>query len=212
MSDKEVPRRSALEDEPHGLDVPPMPARWDDPPTSLSDDELVRMEPDKDHDALLDAVSDALWEPDLVEETPTVRAERLRRITERGSRLRARWAETAALEEAYATTAITPTLKERQRAAKRRQQESVQRYMQRKQRRSRMVRSALCAQTAIALTGVGTVAKTSGTLWAVMFVAMVATVSVAAMVLLLVGDVPTAGQLRRSAHRRHKEASMSSTE
>jgi hypothetical protein len=212
MSDKEIPRRSALEDEPHDLDVPPMPARWDDPPTSLSDDELVRMEPNEDHDALLAAVSDALWEPDFVEETPAVHAERLRRITERGSRLRARWAETAALEEAYATAAATPTLKERQRAAKQRQQESVQHYMRRKQRRSRLIRSAVCAQMTIALTGVGTVVTMSSTLWTVTFVTMVATVSAVVMVLLLAADVPTAGQFRRCANRRHKETSMSSTE
>ncbi|MEU8546198.1 hypothetical protein AB0C81_04160 [Streptomyces roseoverticillatus] len=93
-----------------------MPARWDDPPASLSEDDLMRMAPGGRDDELLNAVSDALWEPIELNETPSAGTERIKRIAERGEKLREQWAETAALEEAYA--APPTTLHERQRSAR----------------------------------------------------------------------------------------------
>ncbi|MGW2612287.1 hypothetical protein ACWC4A_49695 [Streptomyces mirabilis] len=140
MSESEVPRRSAPDDNINELELPLAPARWDDPPNSLSEQELMRMAPGGQDDELLTAVSDAVWEPAELNETPSVRAERLKRITEQGEKLRERWAETAALEEAYA--APSPTLQERQRSAQAHKKELIQDRMRRRKRRQLVLAGA----------------------------------------------------------------------
>ncbi|MFJ3339148.1 hypothetical protein [Streptomyces sp. NPDC086766] len=108
MSDSEVPRQSGSEE---GFPDAPAAPRWDDPPGVFSNEELTRLIPGERDDLMLGAVSEALREPDprYATEPAAVRAERLRRITAQGDRLRARWAETAALEEAYSAPASTMT-------------------------------------------------------------------------------------------------------
>ncbi|MER6127858.1 hypothetical protein ABT173_35810 [Streptomyces sp. NPDC001795] len=88
---------------------------------------------------MLAAVSEALWEPDPqhVPEPHFVRAERLRKITAQGDRLRARWAETAALEEAYSAPSSAMTqrqLKARSSSLARLQQRLIAQRVSRRRR------------------------------------------------------------------------------
>lgn len=141
MSDSEVPRRNATDGGRDGGELPVMPVRWDAPPSSLSEEELLRMAPGRCGDELLTAVSDALCEPVAWKDSPSSRAERLKRITEKGERLRQQWAETAALEEAYA--APSPTLQERQRAARAYKEAMLLDGLRRHRRRMRLQLIAL---------------------------------------------------------------------
>ncbi|MEU9366807.1 hypothetical protein [Streptomyces avermitilis] len=147
MSDSEVPQQNTRDNRERVFpSVPPMPPRWDDPPTSLSEQDLMRMAPGGDCDEILDAVSDALWEPVELNESRLARAERLKEITERGERLRERWAETAALEEAYA--APPTTLHQRQGKARTDKHALIESHMRRR-RRSRIVGMGATACTAV---------------------------------------------------------------
>ncbi|MER7001269.1 hypothetical protein [Streptomyces sp. NPDC000410] len=132
MSDSEVPRQNTPVDDFGQLAFPPMPPRWDDPPTTISEPDLMRMTPGGNDDELLEAISDALWEPVDLHEPASVRAERLKSITEDGAKLREKWAETAALEEAYA--APSTTLRERRQAAQERKIELMQVRLRRRRR------------------------------------------------------------------------------
>ncbi|MFJ4737399.1 hypothetical protein ACIP6V_35135 [Streptomyces sp. NPDC088770] len=87
-------------------------------------------------DDLLTAISDAVWEPVAWKDSVSSRAERLKRITEKGEKLRQQWAETAALEEAYA--APSPTLQERQRAARVHKKEMILERLRRDRRKQRL--------------------------------------------------------------------------
>ncbi|WP_406154573.1 hypothetical protein [Streptomyces canus] len=154
MSDSELPRQhNAPVDASGQMAFPPMPPRWDDPPTSISEPDLMRMTPGECNDEpLLDAVSDALWEPVDLHEPPHVQHERLKSITEEGARLREKWAETAALEEAYA--APSTTLRERRRAAQERKLEQMAARM-RCRRRRQLVGVSIGVIGVIALTVCG---------------------------------------------------------
>ncbi|MEU2556742.1 hypothetical protein ABZ589_34555 [Streptomyces sp. NPDC013313] len=132
MSDSEVPRQNTPVDDFGRLAFPPMPPRWDDPPAAISEPDLMRMTPGGNDDELLDALSDALWEPVALDEPASVHAERLKSITEDGAKLREKWAETAALEEAYA--APSTTLRERRHAAQERKIELMQARLRRRRR------------------------------------------------------------------------------
>ncbi|MCQ9132408.1 hypothetical protein [Streptomyces hilarionis] len=138
MSDSEVPRRSASAEEPVELKLPQeMQACWDDPPSSLSEQELMRMTPDQDGDHLLAAISDVLWEPIELDEAAGATLERLNCIMTKGETLRARWAETAALEETFAVP--SPTLQERQRSARQHRKQLLQERVRRQKRRRILV-------------------------------------------------------------------------
>ncbi|GGR53166.1 hypothetical protein [Streptomyces netropsis] len=130
MSDSEVPRQNTPVDDFGQLAFPPMPPRWDAPPTAISEPDLMRMTPGGTKDELLDTISDALWEPVDLHEPASVHAERLKSITEDGAKLREKWAETAALEEAYA--APSTTLRERRQAAQERKIELMQARLRRR--------------------------------------------------------------------------------
>ncbi|WP_331739788.1 hypothetical protein OG613_44520 (plasmid) [Streptomyces sp. NBC_00015] len=106
MSDSEVPRQSAPFNDFDELELPPVPARWDDPPSSLSENDLMRMASAPCEDSLLSAVSDALWEPVDLKESSAAHANRLLSIAKAGAELRERWAETAALEETFHAPAL----------------------------------------------------------------------------------------------------------
>lgn len=136
MSDSEVPRQSDPADNFDQLELPPIPARWDDPPSALSENDLMRMVPGRCDDRLLNAVSDALWEPVDLNESPAVHAERLKSITRAGAQLRERWAETAALEEAF--KAPTVPMQVRMRRAKARKARGVRAHTRRRRRQRRL--------------------------------------------------------------------------
>lgn len=146
MSDSEVPRQNTPVDDFGQPAFPPMPPRWDDPPTAISEPDLMRMTPGGNDDELLDAVSDAVWEPVDLHEPASVRAERLKSITEDGAKLREKWAETAALEEAYA--APSTTLRERRQAAQERKIELMQARLRRRRRQRLFQMGLLTASVA----------------------------------------------------------------
>lgn len=150
MSDSEVPRQSGSEEGFPDSSAPPAP-RWDDPPGIFSEEELMRLIPGERDDPLLAAVSEALWEPDphYTTEPSSVRAERLKKITAQGDRLRARWAESAALEEAYSAPASSmtrPQLVARSSRRARLQQRLIEQRLRRRRRIAVLV-TALCVTT-----------------------------------------------------------------
>ncbi|MEU1519144.1 hypothetical protein ABZ490_44615 [Streptomyces sp. NPDC005811] len=169
MSNNEVPQQGGPVNDFDELEMPPVPARWDDPPSMLSEDDLTRMALGRnDDDPLLAAVSDDLWAPVELNETPEANAERLASIIEGGAQLRERWAETAALEEAY-TAPTADAVPTQVRMRKARIEKSRQRQEQTKERRIREIRSTRrallisgVAATALVATGVFALIHGSG--------------------------------------------------
>ncbi|QUW88832.1 MULTISPECIES: hypothetical protein [unclassified Streptomyces] len=140
MSNNEVPQQGGPVNDFDELEMPPVPARWDDPPSMLGEDDLTRMAPGRnDDDPLLAAVSDDLWAPVELNETPEANAERLASIIEGGAQLRERWAEAAALEEAY-TAPTADSVPTQVRMRKARIEKSRQRQEQGRERRIREIR------------------------------------------------------------------------
>ncbi|MEU5279349.1 hypothetical protein AB0G87_23405 [Streptomyces asoensis] len=169
MSNNEVPQQGGPVNDFGELEMPPVPARWDDPPSMLSEDDLTRMALGRnDDDPLLAAVSDDLWAPVELNETPEANAERLASIIEDGARLRERWAETAALEEAYTapTADAVPTQvrmrKARIEKSRQRQEQWRKRRVREIRRRRRVWRIRSVTVAALATTGAFAVAHGNG--------------------------------------------------
>ncbi|MGW1365035.1 hypothetical protein ACWCQP_47605 [Streptomyces chartreusis] len=169
MSNNEVPQQGGPVNDFDELEMPPVPARWDDPPSMLSEDDLTRMAPGRnDDDPLLAAVSDDLWAPVELNETPEANAERLASIIKDGAQLRERWAETAALEEAYTapTSDAVPTQvrmrKARIEKSRQRQEQWRKRRIREIRRRRRVWRIRSVTIAALATTGAFAVAHGNG--------------------------------------------------
>ncbi|MEU8458687.1 hypothetical protein [Streptomyces griseoaurantiacus] len=152
MSNNEVPRQGGPVDDFEELEIPPASARWDDPPSALSEDDLMRMAPGSIDDGLLADIADELWAPVELGETPEADAERLKSITDGGAQLRERWAETAALEEAYTAPPAFPTQVRMRKARRERTLQRHERIMREKQRHRRVQRICMAFITAAGAT------------------------------------------------------------
>lgn len=152
---------------------PSMPPRWDDPPSTMSDADLVRMMPaESQSDPLLAAVSDAMWEPVKVHEFGHQHAQRLADIMAAGDELRERWAEMAALEEVFdAPTESASIVSRRRRALLHRRLAQSQAA-----RRRRQVNRFLLAMALLVLTSAASVPALviTGSLGSHLAIAMVA--------------------------------------
>lgn len=143
MSNSEVPRQGGSVNDFDNLEMPPVSARWDDPPSALTEDDILRMAPDSNDDELLAVIDEDLWAPVELDETREAAAERFESITKDGEKLRERWAETATLEEAFTAPPAVPTQvrirkAHRERVAQRR--EDVMREMHEMRREHRVAR------------------------------------------------------------------------
>ncbi|MFJ3641347.1 hypothetical protein ACIPRD_16520 [Streptomyces sp. NPDC090108] len=152
----EVPQQRDSVDDMDELELPAMPSRWDDPPSRLSEAEFTRMALRESDDPLLKEISNALWAPVDLRESPTVQADRLKSIISDGAKLRERWAESAALEETFnapAVPAVPPQVRMRQ-AKQRKLHEARARKVHRARSRAVLLASAMAVSFAVALSDV----------------------------------------------------------
>ncbi|WHM41151.1 hypothetical protein [Streptomyces sp. BPTC-684] len=151
-SENDTPRQGTHADIDEAS-LPPMPSRWDDPPSYMSDEELTRLvAAGKNPDPLLAATAEALWAPLDRNEAPAASAARLQKIVKDGEALRERWAETTALEEAYA--APSPTMEVRKRQALTRFEEVLEDLEKKRRRQTRLIRLAVVSSVLLTSTAI----------------------------------------------------------